>query len=60
MAKDSNESGISLLTKCYPYGTLPPEVDEEGNIEYKVNSCYTKKDILFSLETNHAYACSLN
>lgn len=37
MAKDSNELGISLLTKCYPYGSLPPEVDHEGNIEYKVN-----------------------
>lgn len=36
MAKDSIESQVSLLTKCYPYGTLPPEIDDEGNIEYKV------------------------
>lgn len=36
MAKDSIEFQVSLLTKCYPYGTLPPEIDDEGNIEYKV------------------------
>ncbi|KAL9540956.1 hypothetical protein MBANPS3_009386 [Mucor bainieri] len=36
MARDSIESGISLLTKCYPHGTLPPEIDDEGNIEYKL------------------------
>ncbi|KAL7322956.1 hypothetical protein PS15p_210924 [Mucor circinelloides] len=36
MARDSIESDVSLLTKCYPYGTLPPEVDNEGNIEYKL------------------------
>jgi hypothetical protein len=48
MAKDSNESEISLLTKCYPYGTLPPEVDGEGNIEYKVKkNIFTTKGILF-------------
>lgn len=41
MARDSIESDVSLLTKCYPYGTLPPEVDNEGNIEYKVRIiCY--------------------
>jgi hypothetical protein len=36
MAKDSIELNGSLLTKCYPFGSLPPEVDGEGNIEYKV------------------------
>lgn len=36
MANDYKESEFSLLTKCYPNGTLPPEVDGEGNIEYKV------------------------
>lgn len=39
MANDSNEYETSLLTKCYAYGTLPPEVDDEGNIEYKVCLC---------------------
>lgn len=44
MARDSIESDVSLLTKCYPYGTLPPEVDNEGNIEYKVRIiCYHAK-----------------
>lgn len=38
MAKDSQEYEISLLTKCYPQGTLPPEIDHEGNIEYKVRN----------------------
>lgn len=36
MAKGSNEFGTSLLSKCYPNGVLPPEIDGEGNIEYKV------------------------
>lgn len=36
MAKDTNELNVSLLTECYPCGSLPPEVDGEGNIEYKV------------------------
>ncbi|KAI9343802.1 hypothetical protein BD770DRAFT_192166 [Pilaira anomala] len=36
MAKESNEFGISLLSKCYPNGALPPEIDGEGNIEYKL------------------------
>lgn len=48
MAKDTNELGISLLTKCYPYGSLPPEVDREGNIEYKVNKrFYIVKEFYF-------------
>jgi hypothetical protein len=36
MANDSTGPNASLLTKCYPFGSLPPEVDGEGNIEYKV------------------------
>lgn len=36
MAKDSMEVRTSLLTQYYQHGALPPEVDGEGNIEYKV------------------------
>lgn len=36
MANDLPSSHNSLLLNCCIYGTLPPEADNEGNIEYKV------------------------
>lgn len=36
MANDLPQSHSSLLLNCCVYGTLPPEADSEGNIEYKV------------------------
>lgn len=36
MANDQPQSHRSLLLNCCVYGTLPPEADSEGNIEYKV------------------------
>lgn len=36
MANDLPPSHNSLLLNCCIYGTLPPEADNEGNIEYKV------------------------
>lgn len=36
MANDLPESHSSLLLNYCVYGTLPPEADSEGNIEYKV------------------------
>lgn len=47
MAIDSNEYETSLLTKCYAHGTLPPEVDDEGNIEYKVESLYCHPESIY-------------
>lgn len=37
MGSNCEDSEVSLLTKFYLDGTLPPEVDNEGNIEYKVS-----------------------
>ncbi|CEG82288.1 Putative Gtp binding protein 2 [Rhizopus microsporus] len=36
MANDLPQSHGSLLLNCCVYGTLPPEADSEGNIEYKL------------------------
>ncbi|KAG1445396.1 hypothetical protein G6F46_010035 [Rhizopus delemar] len=36
MANDLPSSHNSLLLNCCIYGTLPPEADNEGNIEYKL------------------------
>ena len=55
MANNLSDGEVSLLTKCYPSGTLPPEIDGEGNIEYKVgrvghNSCVDTQLIIFILQ----------
>lgn len=42
MAKESIDLQTSLLTEYYPRGSLPPEIDDEGNIEYKVSIMHLK------------------